>query len=307
MKTTFICLLLGLALALLPSPMQATIRDVVSLVFRPGQELASDGLVSAKSAWANSFDAGSAEDRDQIDQLRTELKIAKLDARKNQLAAEQWRTRWQTQRRHGTSPFERSNSHPLIVAQAIDARIIGQNVVSLWKSDRLLNAGTTAGVADDQWVLDNAEFKIDQGQATGVLSGLPVFAGRCIVGRIAKSGRWTSSLELISSRSFRSKAVIGAAAKNTLEFLLEGNGDDACLLTQVPITEPVEVGSPVYSVAGDRAIDGPMLFGFIETAERRQGSLHWNIVVRPAAAISDLETVQVVTATLNPDRLVGQR
>jgi cell shape-determining protein MreC len=306
MKVTCFCLLVGLAVALLSESMQSTIRDCLRIAFRPGQELASDGLAWGKVAWGNTFEAGSQEARDEISRLQETLANSRLQTRRNQLAAEQWRNRWQAQQQYGASPFERSSGHPLIVAQAIDARIIGQNIVSLWKSDKLLNAGTTVGIADDQWVLDDAKFKIDQGQASGVLSGLPVFAGRCIVGRIAESGRWTSSLELISSRSFRSRAVIGIGENNASEFLLEGNGE-ACILTQVPITESVEIGSPVYSVPGDRAIDGPMLFGFVDSAERQQGALHWNIVVRPAARLADLKTVQVVTATLNPERIVGQR
>lgn len=319
LKFVFVSLLCGLGLALLPDSLQSMIRDHVRYTFRPGQELANSGVTAAKAAWKDSLDGSSTADRDEIARLKNELAKTQLESQRYQLAADQWRHRLIAQAQNGTSPFQSGNSHPLIVAQAIDARIIGQNVVSLWKANKLLNAGEKIGIAEDQWVLDNAEFKIDHGQDSGVLSGLPVFAGRCIVGRIVASGRWTSSLELISARSFRAKAVMGesidANSRNQTirrrelahEYLLEGNGDGACLLTQVPITESVEVGSPVYSVSGDRAIDGQMLFGYVATAERQQGALHWNIVVRPAAQLDQLETVQVVTATLNPERTVGQR
>ena len=319
MKTTFVCLLFGLALALLPESTQATLRDYVRLAFRPGQELTTDAVASSTSVWQSTFESDSQQARDEVASLQKDLANSRLQTQQFRLAARHWKQRVHSQTQHGSSPFESSNSHPLIVAQAIEARIIGEHAVSLWKANKLLNAGGKNGIEEDQWVLDNADLKLDQGQATGVLSGLPVFAGRCIVGRIAASGRWTSSLELISARSFRAKAIIGETQTDSVssstnssssrlpEFLIEGNGSGLCILTQVPITAAVEIGSPVYSVPGDRAVNGSMLFGFIESADRQRGSLHWDIVVRPAAQLAQLETVQIVTASLNPDRIVGQR
>ena len=91
------------------------------------------------------------------------------------------------------------------------------------------------------------------------------------------------------------------------EFLLEGAGNGTCRLVSVPSSEHIDEGSLVYSAPSDRGIEAPMLFGRVTSAILQPGSLHWEITVTPAADLASLDSVQVVTTTLNPDRMIGRR
>ena len=214
-----------------------------------------------------------------------------------------------SEERERTDHVDVESGVPLFSPKAIGARVVGRELISQWKSKRLLDLGTRDGVHEDQWVLDARGLTIDQGEHARIVPGLMVFAGNHILGRVAESGRFVSSIELITDRGFRSTATVGRMAGERVAFstagLLEGDGNGQCRLTQVPASESVAVGDSVYSVPTPQSVDTPMLFGQVVSATA--GSLHWEIVVRPETDASQLRTVQVLTTSFNPTRLMGSR
>ncbi|MFP6764342.1 MAG: rod shape-determining protein MreC, partial [Planctomycetaceae bacterium] len=247
--------------------------------------------------------------RKENQQLADRLSTVELIQRRTELSVFAAQEQIDQYRQAGVSPFPQPQRRPLVIEQAVEARIIGDEIVSLWKSYRLLDRGSGSGLFEDQLVLDEKSPRIDHGQKSDVVDGLAVFAGRCIVGRVARAGRWTSSLQLISDPQFRAKAIVlrqnsGAFSR---EVLIEGVGNGNCRLVSVPSTELIEVDSLVYAVPGDRGIEVPMLFGRVTSANLAPGSLHWQITVTPEIDVAALRHVEIVTTTLNPDRMSGDQ
>ena len=308
-KATLICLFVAIIVAVLPASLTSPMRDLVRLAFVPTLRLVGDFRIEADSQ----MDAFSSHEairlKKENERLASRLREAELDQRRTLLGVLAAQKQIELLKQTGSSPFSTSQASPLVTAQAISASIIGDEIVSLWRSHRLLDRGSKTGLFEDQWVLDERATRIDHGQDSDVVDGLPVFAGRCLVGRIARSGRWTSSLQLISDPGFRCRAVVLLQNPGVLstEFLLEGAGDGTCRLVSVPSGELIEKGALVYSVPGDRGIDSPMLFGRITSALLPAGSLHWEITITPEVNVATLSSVQVVTTTLNPDRMIGRR
>lgn len=308
-RATLICLFAAVIVAVLPAAVTAPVRDLVRLAFVPALQLVGDFRSEADTQLEAFSSHEAIRLRRENEQLAARLREAELQFRRTQLGILAAQKQIDGLRQTGVSPFTAAESSPLVIPQAIQARVIGNELVSLWKSARLLDGGSKGGLFEDQWVLAGKAPKIDHGQTSDVVDGLPVFAGRCLAGRIAKAGRWTSSLQLTSDPEFRAKAVVLLQNPGVLsrEFLLEGAGDGRCRLVSVPSSEQIEEGSLVYSVPGDRGIDAPMLFGRVTAAVLPPGSLHWEITVTPAVDLTSLESVQVVTTTLNPERMAGRR
>jgi len=265
--------------------------------------------------WQKVLDEKLAVQQQELDQLHSEIAQSQLRERRALLAAESASQELASVRRNGASPFVVETAQPLIQPHAVRAAVLGREILSELKSRRILDRGDTDGVAADLWVL-NGEFPIVQaGSERSVADGLPVFAGRCIVGRIVDAGRWTSSLQFVTEPGFRARAVIArvdadGAANTPTQFsfgsegLIEGRSElkqiGLCELAQIPVTEQVDVGMPVYSPPG-HAVDAPMLFGHVVSAEVPPGALHWVINVRPAVDPKNITNVEIVVPKLSTD------
>jgi cell shape-determining protein MreC len=259
--------------------------------------------------------------------VNRELRLAaELRERRFELAVAQTRERLEEISRNGAVPVRPEPTAPLMTARTIEARILGREVVSMWKSRQLIGLGGSDGLMQDQWVLDESAQLIDLGSDHFELTeGLPVYAGRTVVGRVAEAGRWVSSIEPVTSRGFRAAATVFSGRKlsessgaddsiladrsrrEVATGLIEGTGDGRCRLSQVPATESVELGDRVYSQTRDPSDAIPMFFGTVIEASIQPGSLHWSIVVEPGIELDRLRTVQVIVPTINPDRLIGSR
>ena len=306
LKATLISLGLAAMLAILPDSASAALRDVVRWLLVPGQKsaiAAHDRIgLAVRQKLSQQLDRQARE----LDDLRQVVSDARRRERQARLVTTQTLQELSNERQRPRG-IDVESGVPLFSPKAIDARVVGQELISQWKSKRLLDLGTRDGVHDDQWVLEAHRLTIDQGEHASIGPGLMVFAGQNILGRVAESGRFVSAIELITDRSFRSTATVGRTAGEQVSFttagLLEGDGNGQCRLTQVPASESVAVGDNVYSVPSPQSVDTPMLFGQVVSATA--GALHWEIVVRPEIDASRLRTVQVLTTSFNPTRLMG--
>lgn len=300
---------LGVAglMLLLPTGLSALIRDNVRGVFVPGQKLmlaARDRFRSTATAFLSEQ---LAEQQRELEDLKAELAEINRRERRARLIATNALQQVADLRQQPES-IEVAATQPLFASRAIEARVVGHELIGLWKSKRLLDQGTRDGVQDDQWVLDRSGLKLDQGEDASLVPGLMVFAGRSVVGRVSEAGKFVSAVELITDRGFRAKAAVGRASGVGLSFssagLLEGDGGGQCRLTQLPANETVAVGDGVYTVPRDVGIEAPLLFGRVISVT--PGALHWDVIVKPEAESSSLRTVQVMTTGFNPQRLVGR-
>jgi cell shape-determining protein MreC len=309
------CLLGAAMFAVLPASATTPIRDIIRQAVAPGQRLVTSAVATILSRWQKMLDEKLSTQQQQLYQLHGEIAQSQFRERRALLAAESASQELDSVRRNGASPFAVQTAQPLLRTHAIRATVLGREILSELKSRRILDRGNTDGVAADLWVL-NGEFPIVQaGSELSVADGLPVFAGRCIVGRIVHAGRWTSSLQFVTEPGFRARAVIARANDDgpgnspkpfsfRAEGLIEGRSDlkqqGLCGLAQIPATEQVDVGMPVYSPPG-HAVDAPMLFGHVVSAEVPPGALHWVINVSLAADLDNVRNVEIVVPKLSTD------
>lgn len=307
------CLLAAAMFAVLPASATSPIRDIVRLAISPGQRFVSSTVATAESQWQSSIDQKLAAQQRQLDQLEGEIANSRLQARRALLAAESANQQLAAVQRNGASPFSVESAPSLIRPRAVRAKVLGREILSNLKTRQILDRGDTDGVAADLWVLNGDLPIVQAGSELNIADGLPVFAGRCVVGRIVEAGRWTSSLQYITEPGFRARAVIGRVDSNGptgdrfsfgAEGLLEGRSDlnqnGRCELAQIPATEQVDVGMSVYSPPRD-AVDAPMLFGHVASAELPPGALHWVITVNPAVDVNQLRSVEIIVPELSTD------
>jgi cell shape-determining protein MreC len=305
------CLLAAAMFAVLPASATVPVRDLIRTAVSPGQRCVTWTISSAESRWQFLVDDRLTEQQKKIEELHAEVEQSRLRERRAQLAAESTAQALADVERHGATPFAVEAAQSLIRPRAVRATVLGREILSELKSRRILDRGQSHGVASDLWVLNGNHPIVEAGSALNVTDGLPVFAGRCIVGRVVESGRWTSSMQFLTEPGFRARAVLARSEPGDLnaagfsfgsEGMVEGRSDlssqGLCELSQIPATEHVQVGMYVYSPPG-HAVDMPMLFGQVASAELSPGALHWNVTVRPAVDVSRLRTVEIVVPEVN--------
>ncbi len=296
--------LAGLGCRAAPSELLQTLRNTVRDALRPGQ-----AVWRSLSAAAQSVSAISpiSLDRGYDGLLRAKLSVAERNTRR--LMVENARLRQELCRRPPNDGGDRSTPE-LLQADFVVARVLGEETADLWRSGKLLDAGATAGLRENSLVLGSPHPLVDQGQDAGLAPDQPAYSGRIVVGRIAAVGRWSSSLQLVTSPGFTGRARI---ARNTAdgvvfggEAVIEGVGGPICRVLHVRAEEPVSAGDLVFTGGGDGVLPYPMFYGTVVRAELPPGRLEWVIEVAPALDRESLQTVQVLRTRLNPLRLAAQ-
>ncbi len=150
----------------------------------------------------------------------------------------------------------------------------------------VIRAGTVDQVAVSDLVLLPGEPLLDQGQTHGVNSDDLVLAGRSVIGRIARTSRWTSTIQSITDPEFRGQAQIvrlqeGEAILGA-EGILSGAEEGTCRLQHIGTTEPVAEGDLVFTSLHGVALSPPLFYGTITKAELKPGEPDWSIEVAPA-------------------------
>lgn len=221
------------------------------------------------------------------------------------------------QARSSGSPFVAQSAAPLFVPELLDARIVAVDDVSVAiqraSAQRVVDIGETAGVVPADFVIsleepagETARLLIDQGEDADLSPDQPVFAGRCVVGKIRQVGRWTSSVLPVTDLEFRGRAQLMRRTAQGLvvgpEGILAGDGHDGCRLDFIAATEPVSVGDEVYTAVAGTPLPMPMYYGRVTSAHLAGGAPYWEITVKPAETLSQARAVQVLRVVLNPAR-----
>lgn len=217
---------------------------------------------------------------------------------------------------HG-SPFLAEPGTPLFVPELIDANVIGAEELQLIARrvsfHRVVDVGAAQEVIPSDYVVSAASASdahgsqvIDQGDDSGVRTDQPVFAGRCVVGKVGDVGRWTSTVIPLTDAAFRGRAQLVRTAQRGLvlgaEGVITGDGKGRCRLLHIPSTEPVAAGDEVYTSSRLSGLPVPMYYGRVLTATLPEGAQQWEIVVEPAATMDSTRVVQVLRSVLNAAR-----
>ena len=177
----------------------------------------------------------------------------------------------------------------------------------------VLRAGRANSVEVDDLVLPPGEAILDQGQSQGLSADDLVLAGRSVIGRIARTSRWTSTIQTVTDPEFRGQAQIvrlqdGEAVLGA-EGIIAGSSEGACRLLHIGTTEPVAEGDLVFTSLRGVPLSPPLFYGMITKAELKVGEPDWSIQVTshrrgpPPREVLVLELTQRLTG--EPTTLSG--
>ena len=294
-------LVAGVALVFVPGELTEPVRAAVRDLVHPARNLSAG--VAAASQTVSGLLQDYTEHQAELALLREQLRAQELLVRQQAVALAQLQSQQASVARESAT-FSGTGTPPLLLPQLVDARVIGAETAAPWKGRKLLAAGSAAGMEEALLVIEAGHATLDQGREASVAVGLPVFAGRSIIGRIATVGRWTSTLQPVTDPKFRGLARIlrknGDGWETGPAGNLRGMGEPLCRLEWIPANAHVEVGDLVFTAEEDGILPAPMYYGRVSQAELKSGALHWEIRVEPVATEPSPQRVQVLRTVLNP-------
>jgi rod shape-determining protein MreC len=132
---------------------------------------------------------------------------------------------------------------------------------------------------------------IDKGENAGIAKDMAVITADGVVGKVLRAYRSTAQVLLINDQS----SGVGAILENTrLQGVLRGTPAGEVVLEKVMTDNQVQPGEKVLTSGGDQIFPKGMPVGFVSKVSPG-AELFLNIRVRPAANLSKLEEVLVIT------------
>ncbi|WP_339728917.1 rod shape-determining protein MreC [uncultured Gimesia sp.] len=311
MKLVLLAMLTGIGLYAVPSAYSSRVYNLVRDAARPGLV-----LVQQIKDWEFPADKETPE-TSFVQQLESKLSDAEQENRRLELHALQLSEEVQRLKQTGVPDYQTQASERLLVPDLIAANVLGESSIALLREGQLLNQGNAQGVLESAFVLQSDQPLIDQGAEQGIKAGYSLYAGKAVIGKISKVGRWTSSLIPITSVKYRGSARIARKTDQGLQWgtdgILVGMGEGKCQLLQIPPTESIQVGQEVYTGEVDRelplsmqsTLGQPMYYGRVIEAELPRGAPYWKVLVEPAVTLSDVKQVSVLRQIINPRRMLA--
>ena len=134
---------------------------------------------------------------------------------------------------------------------------------------------------------------IDKGESDGIKTDMAVITVNGIVGKVLKIFRSTSQVLLIDDQSSGVGAIL---EKSRLQGIVRGTPAGEVVLEKIMTDEAVQPGETVLTSGGDRIFPKGLPVGVVtHVANENRADLFLNIQIRPAANLSKLEEVLVVT------------
>ncbi|RMG36852.1 MAG: rod shape-determining protein MreC [Planctomycetota bacterium] len=287
---------------------KAAVRDICSL---PTQ------VLSDARGRIERWQDGLLADRDRLKEARRQLaELRSANARLRErlhratLRNAELRAELERLRRLGRAPVAESPGAPLLVPQAVRARVIGKEMLA---TARLL-VETAPGrrlPEDALAVVEPGDTLIDRGADSGIRPQAMALLGTAVVGKVRRVGRWTATLQLVTDPGFRAMAQVVRTLPDGSawgpEGVLHGDGGGRCRLELVDPTAVVQVGDLVCTPQASTAVPAPLCFGRVSEATFDRSSGRWSIVVAPAVSPGELRDVLIVTHGINPLLLGGPR
>src|SRR5262249_37623832 len=132
---------------------------------------------------------------------------------------------------------------------------------------------------------------IDKGETAGIAKDMAVITADGVIGKVLRAYRSTSQVLLINDQS----SGVGAILDNTrLQGVLRGTAGGEVILEKVMADNQVQPGEKVLTSGGDQVFPKGRPGGFLNKVSPG-GEMFLNIRVGPAANLSKLEEVLVIT------------
>ena len=136
---------------------------------------------------------------------------------------------------------------------------------------------------------------IDRGSLDSLAKGMAVAAGRSIVGTVRAVSPSVSSVLLVTSPASKLDARIISTGERGV---VVGNGDGTMLMLYVSKEKPVKGGS-VLTTGLDGATPKHFVLGTILSAERRPGTLTYEVILKPLRELDGLVNVVAVRSAVS--------
>lgn len=301
---TCVFMLVGVGLYFAPDNVAVKVRAAVGDVLKPGQ-IEAKRLVEYLRRSAESMDSQSERARQrELAQLQQELKdeqtrTAALQIQLARLA--------DSQIRDESMPQALRHLPPLSSTSLIDATVLGETLAEKWRKGRLLDRGEASGVRESELVIKSSRPVVDIGRDGELSPEDSMLLGRCVIGKIERVGRWTSTFLLLTDAGYRGRAQLIHETDRGFVFgakgILEGQGTSRCRLKGIASSESVSVGDAVYTATRQGQPATPLYYGRVVEANLGPSDTEWTVLVEPVPLPSDLTTVQILRTAINTDRL----
>ena len=298
--------LTGVGLHFAPDAVSSRLRGAITDVMRPGQQAVSatgetlrDGLAAISSPSVQTQQREVARLREELDaaNARSAMLVARLAESHDK------RTR------EDSLPSTIQRLPRLTSPSLIEAAVLGDVLAEQWRSGKLLDRGTASGVRESSLVVSSRQPLLDLGQEGELLPEDAVLLGRCVIGKVERVGRWTSTLLLLTDAAYRGRAQLIHAADKGFAWggrgILKGQGGTLCQLEGIAATESVRVGDGVYTAERDGLVTTPLYYGRVVEATLGPDDREWHVLVEPAPLPNRLNSVQVLRMNVNAERLAA--
>jgi len=285
-------LLTAMVLAVLPASCTDPIRNAAATLLRPGQRAAlglrRQGERATVAVRAHFQTAARLAD--------AQRELTRLRAENERLGAQLAAARTQPPLPSGDTDHD--DAQRLLQTRSVPARVLGRQARAYLARHHLLDVGSAEGVEPDALVVASPAL-IDRGRDAELKPGQLVLHGRQVWGKIVELGSQTSTVRALTEPGYRDLVAVGSPSGP--QGILEGTGKPLARIRLVEATEPLAVGDPVYTAAGQGVLPASLLYGRIVRLERPVGN-HWEIWMQPAVA-DPPQQVAVLRIELNPLRL----
>ena len=294
-------LAVAVVLAVLPSRATDTLRDAVARALRPGQSAASE----LREQGSRASDRLKSHFQTASRLVETEQELQRLRRVNHELDAALTAARNQSTER---PEHDEDAADTLLRARCVAARVLGRQARTFLGRRGLLDVGSEEHIDPEALVVDLPPL-IDQGSDTKLGDaqlgdGQLILADRRIWGKIARTGRNTSTVQTVVEPGYCDLVALGTL--DGPQGILEGTGEPLPRIRLVEVTEAVSLGDLVYTVAGKGVFPTPLLYGRIVELKRPVGAAHWEIRMQPAV-VEEPDRVAVVRTELNPVRVAQRR
>ena len=297
-------MLVGVGMYFTPDTVAARVRSAVSDSLRPGQ-IAAKRLTDLLRENATLISS-------QTDRVRQH----EFERLQDQLVAEQARTAalqiqlarlGDLQTREESLPDRLRSLPPLTSSSLIDATVLGEALAERWRKGKLLDRGEANGVRESELVVKSSRALVDVGRDGNLSPEDGLLLGRCVIGKIERVGRWTSTFLLLTDSGYRGRAQLFHETETGFVFgakgILEGQGGALCRLKGIAASEAVTVGDAVYTATREGQLSTPLYYGRVVQATLGPSDTEWKVLVEPVSIPSDLATVQILRTAVNTERL----
>jgi cell shape-determining protein MreC len=133
------------------------------------------------------------------------------------------------------------------------------------------------------------ELLVHCGQGSAVAKGQYVMADYSIIGVVSETFSNTARVQLITAPRFKMPVQI---ANTTVQGILEGSKEGVARITQVQLTQSVNVDDDVLALKNPAAPGVPIITAKVTGLKRQQ--LLWDISVRPVCDVANIKSVFII-------------